>query len=96
MLEPGDLYAAVNRLLVGLGQILTAAVLLGVVALLASADHNWVARDAAVLALGFTVVGYALQLTRMTLNLQRALYAAIGASWAGGVIAVGELILGGR
>lgn len=96
MLEPSDLITAVNRLLVGLGQILTAAVLLAVVALLAAQAGNVLARNAAVLALGFTTVGYALQLARMTPIRHGLMVGSIWASWVGGALAVMFLLFAGK
>lgn len=96
MLEPLDCITAVNRLLVGLGQILTAAVLLGVVALVAGLQHNEFASTAAVLALGFTTIGYALQLAIQTPRWRFVVLLAVGISWACGIIAVVALIFGGK
>lgn len=92
MLEPSDLYAAVNRLLIGLGQIITAAALLAVVAVLAAQTGNLHARDSAILALSLTTAGYALQLTRLTSILSGLMLACVGASWAAGGAAVAFLI----
>lgn len=94
MLEPSDLRDAVNRLLIGFGQIITAAVLLAVVALLSSQAGNLHARDAAVLALGLTTASYALQLTRLTPVLAALALTAVWASWAAGLVAVVLLIMG--
>lgn len=96
MLEPSDLNAAVNRMLIGLGQIITAAVLLAVVALVASQAGNLAARNCSVLALGLTTIGYALQLKRQTLIVSVFVGAAVGASWGAGLLSVGFLILMGK
>lgn len=92
MPEPSDLYAAINRLLVGLGQIITAAALLVLVAVLAQQTGNRLARDFAVLSLGFTVAGYALQLVPVHRLL---VLVAVQTSWLLGIMAALWLILRG-
>lgn len=94
MLEPSDLYAATNRLLVGLGQIVTAAALLVLVAVLAQQTGNRLARDFALLSLGFTVAGYALQLVPVPVH-RLLVLTAVQISWLLGLVAVLWLILRG-
>jgi hypothetical protein len=92
MLEPSDLHAAVTRLLVGFAHVISATALLCVVALCAQSGGHMLARNAAVLALGATVVCYMLQ---HRIVLRWLLYRVLVASWALGVLAVVALILGG-
>jgi len=98
MLEPSDIHAAVNRLLIGLGQILTAAVLLACVMLLAELRGDRPAATFAVLALAFTCLGYALQLVTVRATkwaeMRMVVLAVIWLSWAFGLIAVSRLVIG--
>jgi hypothetical protein len=86
----------VNRLLIGLGQIITAAMLLMIVAVLGAESGHFAASNAAILAMGFTAIGYALQLCRMTAIMRGLTLAAVGASWVAGAIAVIFLVWGMR
>ena len=90
MLEPSDLQAAVNRLLIGLGQIVTAAVTLAIVARL---GHHW-ASLLAVASLGTTTVSYALQVNaRGALQITAAIV-AVRISWLAGITAALAFLVG--
>lgn len=90
MLEPSDLAAAVNRLLIGLGQIASAAVLM---LLIAMQGHMWSTR-LAVLSLGATTITYALQVDiRYRLQIA-AIWIALFVSWTVGAAAVLLLLMG--
>jgi hypothetical protein len=84
MLSPSD----VNRLLSGIGMILTSATLFGVLTVVAALSGHIAARNAAILTLAFTVLGYSLQLREQTPNIQRAMLVAVGASWVAGLRAI--------
>lgn len=90
MLEPSDLAAAVNRLLIGLGQIISAA---AVLLLIAAHGQVWSMRCAAI-SLAATTLTYALQLNIRNRLQVYVIWTVILISWVSGAAAVILLLMG--
>jgi hypothetical protein len=87
--------AGVNRLLIGIGMVLTSATLFAVLTIIAAQSGHIAARNASILTLAFTILGYSLQLRQQTAAIQRVMLMAIGASWAAGLTAIILIVVGG-